>query len=86
MAASAISGDVAQVRLENVNVAGTRVSSDKDLPLQIESGAEAPEYVSSQDTPRAAFTDHHEPVDDDTRPDYMLRNRDAGSGIGFVPA
>jgi hypothetical protein len=56
MVASAISGDVAQVRLEHVNVAGTRVSSDKDLPLQIESGAQAPEYVSSQNTPLAAFT------------------------------
>jgi hypothetical protein len=56
MVPSVISGDVAQVRLENINLAGTLVNSDRELPLEIDSGAQAPEYVSSQNKPRASFT------------------------------
>jgi len=58
MVASAIHGDVSDVSLQQVNVAGRTIKNNSDLPMLIGGGALNPRYLSSPGNLRAAFTYH----------------------------
>jgi hypothetical protein len=56
MEASVLKGDVSEVRLENLSIAGAVVKSGEDLPLAIESGAQAARFAAGGSILSARFT------------------------------